>query len=216
MKIFFDVDGVLIDGWHARSDLRKPWDTTIEADLGVDRAAFQQSFFGNVEGRSTSRMLDCLTGLRDLKEALNEVLPGLGHRGNAGDFMRYWFEKDSNINAEVFELVRRLRERGGTQLFVATGQEHHRARYLWNELGFSKHFDRLFYSAELGCLKTDPQFFAGINRTLGIDADEQPLFFDDKENVVDLARRSGWDATVFTSARDIRDHPRLRHFWRDA
>jgi FMN phosphatase YigB (HAD superfamily) len=33
MKIFFDVDGVLIDGWHANSALRKPWDAMLEVDL---------------------------------------------------------------------------------------------------------------------------------------------------------------------------------------
>jgi putative hydrolase of the HAD superfamily len=40
LKVFFDVDGVLIDGWHANSALSKRWDLTLEADLGVDREAF--------------------------------------------------------------------------------------------------------------------------------------------------------------------------------
>ncbi len=62
MKIFFDVDGVLIDGWHADETRRKPWDTTIEADLGVDRKAFQRLFFGTCGVRTSSPMHACVIG----------------------------------------------------------------------------------------------------------------------------------------------------------
>jgi putative hydrolase of the HAD superfamily len=99
-------------------------------------------------------------------------------------------------------------------LFVATGQEHHRARYLWNELGFSKHFDGIFYSANIGYGKKDARFFQAINRSLEIGAGERPLFFDDQPEIVELAKTVGWDATAFTSINDIQGHPRLRHLWR--
>ncbi|MGN7806733.1 HAD-IA family hydrolase [Ensifer sp. 22521] len=212
MKVFFDVDGVLIDGWHADFARRKPWDVTIEADLGVDRDAFQLLFFGNPAKGAASPMFECVTGRRDLKEALAAVLPQTGYKGGVDDFVRYWFEKDSNINPEVFDLVRKLRERGA-QTFVATGQEHHRAAYLWNELHFANHFDRLFYSAEIGVPKKDPRFFEAINRALEIDPEERPLFFDDQPEIVELASRAGWDAAIFTSARNIQKHPRLRDLW---
>jgi putative hydrolase of the HAD superfamily len=75
MKIFFDVDGVLIDGWHANSALRKPWDETLQADLGIDRNAFQELFFGTPGSRSVSPMYECVTGCCDLRDALADVLP---------------------------------------------------------------------------------------------------------------------------------------------
>jgi putative hydrolase of the HAD superfamily len=230
MKIFFDVDGVLIDGWHADSALRKPWDATIEVDLGVDREAFQQLFFGAPGSRSGLRMFECIAGRSDLKDALAAVLPQVGYKGSVDDFTRYWFEKDSNVNAGMFELIDELRGRDGTQMFVATGQEHHRARYLWDELGFSKRFDGMFYSAEIGFPKTDVRFFAAINHTaeigfpktdvrffaainhtLEILAAERPLFFDDQPEIVELARREGWDGTTFTSIKDIQEHSRVGH-----
>lgn len=213
VKVFFDVDGVLIDGWHANSALRKSWDATIEADLGVDREAFQLLFFGAPGARSTSPMFECITGRCDLKAALAAVLPQVGYNGSIDAFIRYWFEKDSNINAGVFRLLEKIREHGGMQMFVATGQEHHRARYLWNELGFSRHFDRIFYSAEIGYPKKDVQFFQAISRALGIRPGERPLFFDDQPEIVELAKSAGWDGTAFTSIKDIREHPRLRHIW---
>lgn len=213
MKVFFDVDGVLIDGWHADIARRKPWDETIETDLGVDRDAFQLLFFGTPGNRSASPMFDCVTGRRDLKQALAAILPDVGYKGSVDDFVRYWFEKDSRLDPDVFGIVRELRERGRAQIFAATGQERYRAAYLWDELGFSSHFDRLFYSAEIGVPKKNLRFFEAINRALGTEPGERPVFFDDQPEIVDLANRAGWDAAIFTSARDIQQHPRLRHLW---
>lgn len=213
MKVFFDVDGVLIDGWHADIARRKPWDETIEADLGVDRDAFQLLFFGTPGNRSASPMFECVTGRRDLKQALAAILPDVGYKGSVDDFVRYWFEKDSRLDPDVFGTVRELRERGRAQIFVATGQEHYRAAYLWDELGFSSYFDRLFYSAEIGVPKKDLRFFEAINRALGTEPGERPVFFDDQREIVELANRAGWDAAIFTSVRDIQQHPSLRHLW---
>lgn len=210
MKVFFDVDGVLIDGWHADAARRKPWDATIEVDLGVDRDTFQKLFFGAPGNRSSSRMVECVSGRTDLKSALAEVLPHAGYNGDVDDFVRYWFEKDSNIQPEVLSLVARLNAQN-VQTFVATGQEHYRAGYLWKELRFSDHFERIFYSADIGFLKKDVSFFEAINRTLNIQPRERPIFFDDQPEIVEIAKRAGWDAVVFNSVQDICQHPRLQH-----
>jgi putative hydrolase of the HAD superfamily len=73
-------------------------------------------------------------------------------------------------------------------MHVATWQEHHRARFLWNELGFSKDFDGMFYSADIGHPKKAVQFFKAINRSLGIDAGQRPLFFEDQPRLLNLRR----------------------------
>jgi putative hydrolase of the HAD superfamily len=211
MKIFFDVDGVLINGWHANVALRRAWDATIEVDLGIDREAFQKLFFGTSATHSSSPMFECVVGRRDLADALADVLPEVGYHGRIDDFMRYWFEKDSNVNADVFKLIEEIRESSGAKLYIATGQEHYRARYLWDQLGFSKHFDNMFYSADIGHSKRDVRFFKAVNCALGIRAGEHPLFFDDQLEVIELAKSVGWDGIAFTSIRDIREHPRLRH-----
>jgi putative hydrolase of the HAD superfamily len=214
VKVFFDVDGVLIHGWHADPAVRKPWDATIETDLGVNREAFQRLLFGTSADRSRAPpMHDCLVGRRDLHEVLTEILPRVGYQGRAQDFMRYWFEKDSCVNVQTLQLVQKIRKSGRAQVFVATGQEHHRARFLWNELGFSKCFAEIFYSAALGHPKDDIRFFEAINRVLRIETGEPPLFFDDRSEIVEVARSAGWDAQLFASAETVRQHPRLRHVW---
>jgi hypothetical protein len=95
MKIFFDVDGVLINGCHSNSALRKPWDATPEANLGINREAFRKLFFGTPGSRSTSPMYECLTGRRDLRSECQAIkadvvnLPGLpNHRIPAASFWR--------------------------------------------------------------------------------------------------------------------------------
>ena len=70
MKIFFDVDGVIIDGWHAKPERRKPWDATIEQDFGVRREAFQRAFFTPPTRGVESFMSTCVRGEGDLKEIL--------------------------------------------------------------------------------------------------------------------------------------------------
>jgi putative hydrolase of the HAD superfamily len=50
---------------------------------------------------------------------------------------------------------------------------------------------------------------------LGIKEGEAPLFFDDQEEVVSLAREAGWDAHVFDNIRTIQTHPRLQSFLAD-
>jgi putative hydrolase of the HAD superfamily len=211
MKIFFDVDGVLIDGWHTNNALREPWDATLETDLGINREAFQELFFGTRGSRSMSPMFECATGCRDLKDALADVLPQVGYQGSTDDFIRYWFEKDSNVNLDVCRLVDDIREGSGAKVYIATGQKHHRARYLWEELGFFKRFDGMFYSAEIGHPKKDVRFFEAINRSLGINGSQRPLLFDDQPEIVEIAKSAGWDGTAFTSIKNVQEHPRLQH-----
>jgi len=106
--------------------------------------------------------------------------------------------------------VERLNQHAGIEQYLLTGQEHYRAAYLWNDLGFSKHFKEILYSAKIGYLKTSPKLLERVNSLLGIAATERPLFFDDQEEVVRLACENGWDACVFNTVEDIRTHPRLK------
>ena len=210
MKIFFDVDGVLIHGWQSNPELRRQWDETIEQDLGIDRTAFQEKFFATPASGAKSLMHACVKGDLDLKSALAEVLPHLGYAGAIDQFVDYWFTKDSTFNDQVLNAVKRLGRHSHVELFIATEQEHYRAAYLWNDLKLKTYFKDIFYSARLRQLKNTTEFFAVINNSLGIKPSEAPLIFDDQQTIVDIACELGWDACVFDSAEDVLNHPRLR------
>lgn len=214
MKVFFDVDGVLIGGRHAAHDRPKPWDATIERDLGVRREDFKKSFFRTPTNSYESLMHGCTIGAFDLKEALASVLPAAGYDGSVDAFIAYWFEKDSNVNRSVMDVVDRLVRHTHIELYLATNQEQYRAAYLWEELDLRRHFIDIFYSAKLGHTKAAPAFFEKVNAELGIGRTEEPLFFDDKVELVRVARDAGWDACVFETAEDLTGHPRLKNLLR--
>lgn len=215
MRIFFDVDGVLIDGWQSGPAVANQWDATLEQDFGIDRQAFQTRFFKSSSGSAGSPMQACAMGQRDLKEALAETLPALGYDGSVEAFVDYWFEKDSKINRTVLGVVERLARHPHVELYLATDQEHYRAAYLWDALGFKAFFKDIFYSAKLGHLKHQPAFFAAVDALVGIEPGDEPLFFDDHQENVEQARGAGWDACLFERPQDLIAHPRLEQLLRD-
>ncbi len=210
MKLFFDVDGVLIDGWHARPERRRPWDVDLEQDLGIAREALQAALFARQDPARPAPIELCARGEADLAAVLAELLPAIGFHQPVSRFLDYWFTKDSAINEEVMAVVERLAEVPAVELHVATAQEHRRADYLWRVLGFRRRFRSIFYTARVGFLKDDPRFYSAVDREVGRVPEERPLFFDDSEAVVAAARRAGWDACLFEAVEDITGHPRLR------
>lgn len=201
-SIFFDVDGVLIHGFHSRPEKRQRWDVDLLRDLGVDPHHLSAEFFPGVF------VGEVLPGKRSLVDALGQWLSAEGYDVPVLTFIEYWLRKDSRLNGELIELVSRLRASRKCRLYVATNQEHLRAMDLWSRLGFSHLFDDLFYAARLGALKPRPEFFAAIGELIG-QQDEAPLLFDDSESVVEGAREFGWDAVLFEELADCARHPAI-------
>jgi putative hydrolase of the HAD superfamily len=198
--VIFDVDGVLIDGYHANPDRVRPWDQTMLADTGVDPDRFRQEFTFGVFARKVT------IGQMGLVEALDRYLPSVGYRQGGMVFARYWLERDAILNAPVVDVARRLKARGDCALYIATNQEHLRAMWLWGNLGLGDIFDDMFYSARLGVRKPELRFFEHITRAIGPQT-LPPLFVDDTPKVVDAARAHGWEAVLFDTLPDLVTHP---------
>lgn len=196
VDILFDVDGVLVQGYHAKPAFSRHWDEQLEADFGIRRADFRDRFIRAVFESHV------LTGKLSLYEALQAVLPTIGHDGDPQRLIDYWMQRDAVLTPGLLPYVERLHARNGVRLFLATNQEAVRAGYLMNTLGFGRYFQDIFNSARLGVLKPDPQFFARVEALLG-HPDDKPTFFDDRENVVEAARLAGWDAHQFDRPEDI-------------
>jgi putative hydrolase of the HAD superfamily len=194
--VLFDVDGVLIHGYHARPELRRCWDEHITRDFGVDRERFKNEFiFGPF-------VKEVIVGRRDLKAALAEALPPLGFSGDPQDFIDYWLEKDSHVYHDLLDKIRILKDSGRARLYIATNQEHNRARHLMDKIGFGAYFEDIFYSGRLGALKPATEYFQAIAAALG-PGDEPPVFFDDTPAVVEGALKYGWEAVEFLDTRDL-------------
>lgn len=199
-SVLFDVDGVLVHGYTGQTERRRRWDEHLLADLGIDPAAFRDLFIKQAFEK------EVLTGRKALLSALEEVLPQLGFRGSPFVVASYWLDRDSHLNRQLLDVVRRLRRTGRARLYVATNQEHLRAFHLWNRHGFENLFDDMFHAARFGALKPARAFFERAAEILG-PQDEPPLFFDDSEAVVRAANAFGWEGILYRGVTDCTAHP---------
>ncbi|MDY0029103.1 MAG: HAD family hydrolase [Pseudobdellovibrionaceae bacterium] len=198
--IFFDVDGVLIDGYHFRPELRKLWHKDLKADYGFEPEYFSGSFFVD------HFLAEVLRGKKPLEDALSEWFAQEGRADiNVDEFMQYWLEKDSTLNAQLIESIKKLKNSGQVRLFIATNQAPNRAHYLMHDLGLKDLFEDMFYSSDIGAIKPELAYFEHIRDTLGLTPDDRPILFDDTPKVIEAAKNFGWDAYEFLTAESVHD-----------
>jgi putative hydrolase of the HAD superfamily len=197
--VLFDVDGVLVQGYHARPDQRGSWDKSLR-DFGMDPDRFQSEFIFDTFIKKV------LIGQKSMIEALDRRLPGLGYKGSSMVFLKHWLTHDANLDQPLLALVRQLRNHSDVRLYLATNQDHTRAQWLWDTMGLSEIFEDIFYSARAGVRKPERGFFDFVEQRLGPQA-EPPLFFDDTERIIEGARAYGWEAVLYENLEDCAKHP---------
>jgi putative hydrolase of the HAD superfamily len=195
MHIFFDVDGVLLKGFPDFLEARR-W----EKDLGIEQG-LSKHFFG-------LHWIDILKGKKDLKETLRECLPAIGFKGEPEQIIDAWFQCDSFINNELMQYIPKLKFQENLKLYIATDQEHNRAKYLWENLGFRDTFDGIYYSAQLGARKKNPIFFQKINEELKL-SDETVVFFDDCHENIKTACMQGWEGYHYQKLSDFLENKHI-------
>ena len=185
-----DVDGVVIvpppGGWAA----------TMEADLGLSGATLRARFF-------KPHWEDVTLGRAGLHERLAPVLAEIAPHLTSADLVAYWFAKDSRLDETLLADLAAVRA-GGVEVHLATVQEHERAAYLWDRLGFRDWFDAMHYAADLGAKKPDPAFFAAIEARTGFAPGEM-LLVDDLPANVEAARAAGWGAVLWSGRERLAD-----------
>jgi putative hydrolase of the HAD superfamily len=185
--LMVDVDGVLIDG---RPEDGRPWQTSIETDLGVNAEALREIFVAHYWD-------DIITGRADLTDHLTVTLREVAPHLSPAQFLAYWFERDSYLVAAFLPELSRIRS-AGIRVYLATNQEHLRAAWLMEKLGLAAHVDGIFYSARIGVKKPESQFFARVQAAVSLSADEI-LFIDDNRQNIDAAVQAGWRAHHWTN-----------------
>lgn len=198
--VFFDVDGVLVHGYHANPARVRAWDATLLADIGIDPEQFRRDFIFDIFVKKV------IVGQMSLIDALERRLPAFGYTDSPVRFAHYWLSRDSVLNTPLLDVVDRLKASGACRLYIATNQEHLRANWLWGHLGLCELFEDIFYSARIGIQKPDARYFDFIEQRIGPQS-EPPLFFDDSPKVVEGARKHGWEAVLFDTVEDCIAHP---------
>lgn len=202
MHIFFDVDGVLFSNLHMERGWINRWSKDIEKDLGVNQEHLEEIF--------TDWFPLVQTGNLDFEAEMARWLKSRGYTVTADEVIAYWNEKDMSPNTDLWPAIHELSQNPAVHMYVATNQNHVRAGYLWQNR-LKDHFVKMFYSAALGCLKSDGDFFRQIEEELGINpAAETILFFDDDKRNVAVSSERGWQSVYFHTAADCLDHPLIK------
>lgn len=196
--IIFDVDGVLVHGYHARPD-GQSWEEELLLGLGIDPAKFRDEFIYDIFSKKV------LIGQTALIDALDRRLPSFGYKGSAMAFANQWVTRNARVNEDLLAEIRRLKASGEVRLYLATNQDHMRAQWLWQTIGLSEIFDDMFYSARARAMKPRDAFFEFAAARIGPQR-QVPLFFDDTPKIVQAARAFGWESVLFADNTDVLGH----------
>lgn len=182
--VAWDFDGVLNRGHQGGFEA---WQAEFRLAIGADPADFTR--FVWQEGRFPA--VTC--GQRDLLDLLEEWRRLHAVALPARDVLDWWLAQDANLDAQVLAWAAQ------TPGVIATNNEAHRARHLWDDLGLSRQFRALFASGQMGLRKPDPGFFARIEAWSGLGPPDI-LLVDDSATNTEAAAARGWQVFHFTDA----------------
>jgi putative hydrolase of the HAD superfamily len=187
LVVALDVDGVLLDSERGGAG---SWQHAVADRFGVDPSELQRTFFD----QSWSEVI---VGRRSIEDALGSVIAQNSWPVSVDEFLDCWLEADFWPVAGVVSAAESWSQRGA-RLALVTNQEHRRAAYVRERLGDLLPIERMVYSAEVGHVKTEPEFFVEATRLLArSDSASTIVFVDDTPIHVEIARRSGWTAVVY-------------------
>ena len=181
--ILFDADGVI---QRPAADRQSRW-VALAGGSAEDVHRFKLAVF-TVER-------PCHDGVGDFVSAFQDVLDSWKCGGSLEDALRMWTAIETD--APVMELIAAVRA-SGVACHLATNQEPYRARYMTETLNYRNHFDRLFFSCQLGCSKPDSRYFTTVLAALDL-APENVLFIDDVEANTKSAEAVGMRAELFNA-----------------
>jgi len=192
--ILFDLDGVVIKKREKMFSQR----LSEQLDLSLDKIL---TFF-NGEFR------ECSLGRADLREKVAPYLKEWNYKGLIDDFLKFWFESESETNTEVLEIIESLRTRG-LKCYIATRQEKYRKEYVWNEMNLKNYFDGIFCTCDIGYEKWQKEYWDFVLKDLKLEPVEI-IFFCDGEKNVDCAKNLNINSFLYTDPESLKNN--LKNF----
>ncbi len=187
MVVALDVDGVLLDS--ERGGLGS-WQLAVSDQFGVEPSELDRLFFDRW-------WPDVIVGRTSIEDALESAIGEAAWPVSVDALLECWFEADFWPSTDVIAAAKGWREHGA-RLGLVTNQEHRRAAYVEARLSELLPIDRMVYSAAIGCMKSEPEFFTEATRVLTeLDGAHSIVFMDDTIGNVAVAREAGWIAVHF-------------------
>jgi putative hydrolase of the HAD superfamily len=159
--VLFDADGVL-------QETAASFFTDIKSLVSDEQA---DEFLGQVFAAERPALIS----QSNFREDLQTLLKQWQVDDPVDDILSIWHRVD--LVPGILSLIKNLRDTGCT-VCLATNQQALRMQYMRDSMGLDQHFDRAYYSCELGVAKPSREYFLAIQADLGFGPD-QMLFIDD-------------------------------------
>ena len=155
---------------------RGAWHGALYERFGVDAGALQAAFFG-------PEWTAVVRGQSAIEPVMARTIETLGWDMTVDDLLDCWFEADFHPDRAVVEAAADWAA-DGVRLVLVTNQEHRRAHDVEGRVRDSFPVAGMAYSAALGFMKNDPEFYPAACDRLGLARDAPVVFLDDSaENV---------------------------------
>lgn len=187
--ILFDLDGVVIRKKERLFSER----FSEEFNIPIEKVL---EFF-------TGDFRECSFGRADLKEKVAPYLKEWNYSGTVDDFLKFWFEEESNIDQNVLEIIDELRL-DGIKCYIATRQEKYRKEYLLNEVGLKDHFDGIFCTCDIGYDKWQIEYWDYVLKNLKLKPEEIVFFCDTEKNII-TANSFGINAYLWKDVNSMKE-----------
>ncbi len=185
--ILFDTDGTTIRRGYFSDRLAADSNVSLDTILPFFQKEFQL----------------CKIGRADLKAEMEKYLPKLNWHGSVESLLQYWFDSENHPNTELLDYVKELRSQGIICGF-ASDSESYRAEYIKKQMGFTEIFDKLFFSCDIGHLKSSQEFWQYVADHLPGLAKDEVLVWDNKQENADAASKFGFNAKVYKDVSSYR------------
>jgi putative hydrolase of the HAD superfamily len=181
-KIYmFDADGVVIQSQMFSDKYAQEFNINISELDNFFKTDFQA----------------CLVGKSDLKIVIKPWLEKWNWSKSVDEFLDYWFKAEHNVNFELIETIRELREKK-LKCVLATNQEKYRLEYMKKEMDFETTFDKIYSSNLIGFKKPAPPYYRYIIN----DLNENPsniIFYDDRQENIESAKSLGINSILYNT-----------------
>lgn len=180
--IFFDLGKLLVDfDWNTAAE-----HISRKSELKITEIIYRCT------ASDIAIAFEC--GQLDSKEFLEKLKLSLKFRGTDNELHSLWTEIFTPIHNNI-ELLYRLKPHYTLGLISNTNSLHF--DYICNTYNFTKEFDRLILSYEVGVMKPARQIFEKAIAGMSLHS-EEILFIDDIEKNLDGATDLGWRTIHYT------------------
>lgn len=188
--ILFDLDGLVI------RKKEKLFSQRVSEEMGLPYEQVSEFFTGEFR--------ECSFGRADLKEKITPHLARWGYTGSVDDFLKFWFESESDTDKEVLEIVSEIRGKG-VRCYIATRQEKYRKQYLLDVVGLKNVFDGIYCTCDIGFDKWEQGYWDFVFNDLNATPAEIMFFCDSQKNI-DNAGKFGISAYFYTGIQVLKEN----------